>query len=126
MEELGATVYAISVDTLEQSQEVADRGLTFPIAYGATREDADLIDAWWDENRGGYIQPAEFLLGRGGVVLGAMYASGPVGRMGAEGSCPSDHQPRAATPRAGAGRSAGGSVARRYPCGLSQLNLVSN
>ena len=63
MEELGATVYAISVDTLEQSQEVADRGLTFPIAYGATREDAELIDAWWDENRGGYIQPAEFLLG---------------------------------------------------------------
>ena len=84
LEELGATVYAISVDTLEQSQEVADRGLTFPIAYGATREDADIIDAWWDEGRGGYIQPAEFLLGRGGVVLGAMYASGPVGRMGAE------------------------------------------
>ena len=84
LEELGAAVYAISVDTLEQSQEVADRGLTFSIAYGATREDADIIDAWWDEGRGGYIQPAEFLLGRGGVVLGAMYASGPVGRMGAE------------------------------------------
>jgi peroxiredoxin len=84
LEELGATVYAISTGALEESQEVADRGLTFPIAYGATREDADLIDAWWDENRGGYIQPAEFLLGRGGVVLGAMYASGPVGRMGVE------------------------------------------
>ena len=84
LEELGATIYAISVDTLEQSQEVADRGLTFPIAYGATREDADLIDAWWDDSRGGYIQPAEFLLGRGGVVLGSMYASGPVGRMVAE------------------------------------------
>ena len=63
---------------------MADRGLTFPIAYGATREDADLIDAWWDDSRGGYIQPAEFLLGRGGVVLGSMYASGPVGRMVAE------------------------------------------
>lgn len=84
LEELGATVYAISVDTLEQSQEVAGRGLTFPIAYGATREDADLIDAWWDDSRGGHIQPAEFLLGRGGVVLGSMYASGPVGRMAAE------------------------------------------
>ena len=84
LEELGATVYAISVDTLEQSQEVAGGGLTFPIAYGATREDADLIDAWWDESHGGHFQPAEFLLGRGGVVLGAMYASGPVGRMGVE------------------------------------------
>lgn len=84
LQELGATVYAISVDTLEQSQEVAGLGLTFPIAYGATREDADLIDAWWDEGHGGHFQPAEFLLGRGGVVLGAMYASGPVGRMGVE------------------------------------------
>ena len=84
LEELGATIYAISVDTLEQSQEVADRGLTFPVAYGATREDAYLVDAWWDDNRGGHFQPAEFLLGRGGVVLGSMYASGPVGRMVAE------------------------------------------
>ena len=30
------------------------------------------------------MQPAEFLLGRGGVVLGSMYASGPVGRMGVD------------------------------------------
>ena len=30
------------------------------------------------------IQPAEFVLGRGSVVLGSMYASGPVGRMGAD------------------------------------------
>ena len=84
LEELGATIYAVSTSALEDSQGVVDRGLTFPIAYGATQEDAALIDAWWDENRGGFIQPAEFLLGRGGVVLGAMYASGPVGRMGAE------------------------------------------
>ena len=84
LEELGATVYAVSTGSLEESQQVVDRGLSYPIAYGATREDADLINAWWDENRGGYIQPAEFLLGRGGVVLGAMYASGPVGRMGAD------------------------------------------
>ncbi len=84
LEELGATVYAVSTGTLEESQEVADRGLTFPVAYGATREDADKIGAWWDENRGGYIQPAEFILGRGGVVLGSVYASGPVGRMGAD------------------------------------------
>ena len=83
MEALGATIYATSVDPLEQAQEVVSRGLTFPVAYGTTREEAELIGAWWDGERG-FIQPAEFLLGRGGVVLGSMYASGPVGRMGAD------------------------------------------
>ena len=79
------TVYAVSVDTKELAQEVKDNNkLSFPMAYGATKADGDLIGAWWSEDRGGYIQPAEFLLGRGGTVLGGMYASGPVGRMGAD------------------------------------------
>ena len=63
---------------------MAADGLTFPVAYGTTKADADAIGSWWSEDRGGYIQPTEFLLGRGGVVLGAMYASGPVGRMAAD------------------------------------------
>ena len=42
-----------------------------------------MFGVWWEGERG-FIQPAEFLLGRGGVVLGSMYASGPVGRMGAD------------------------------------------
>ena len=63
---------------------MADKGLTFPIAYGVTKEESETFGAWWSEDRGGYIQPAEFLLGRGGVVLGSVYASGPVGRMGAD------------------------------------------
>ena len=82
--ELEASIYAVSVDSLEQAQEVVAKGLSFTMAYGATKEVGDTIGAWWSEDRGGYIQPAEFLLGRGGVVLGAMYASGPVGRMGAD------------------------------------------
>ena len=84
LDALGVTVYGISVDSQEHAQEVVDIGLTFPVAYGATTEDSDLMGAWWSEDRGGYIQPAEFMIGRGGVVLGAMYASGPVGRMGAD------------------------------------------
>jgi len=85
LEELGATIIAVSADNREHAQEVNDKNsLSFPVAYGATKEDGDLIGAWWSEDRGGYIQPSEFLLGRGGVVLGAMYASGPVGRMGAD------------------------------------------
>ena len=84
LDALGVTGYGISVDSREHAQEVVDIGLTCPVAYGATKEDSDLMGAWWSEDRGGYIQPAEFMIGRGGVVLGAMYASGPVGRMGAD------------------------------------------
>lgn len=84
-EALGSTIYAASVDTLEQEMEMANGAqLTLPVACGVTEEDARLLGAWWSEDRGGYIQPAEFLLGRGGIVLGSMYASGPVGRMGAD------------------------------------------
>ena len=83
LEALATTVYAVSVDTLEQTKEVAARGFTFPIAFGLTREDADLIGAWWQERRG-FVQPSEFILGQGGEVLDCMYASGPVGRMAAE------------------------------------------
>ena len=84
MEALDASIIAVSVDNEEHAKEMADKGLTFPVAYGVTREESETFGAWWSEDRGGYIQPAEFLIGRGGVVLGAMYASGPVGRMGAD------------------------------------------
>ena len=79
------TIYAVSVDDKGLAQEVKDKNnLSFPMAYGATKADGDLMGSWWSEDRGGYIQSTEFLLGRGGTVLGAMYASGPVGRMGAD------------------------------------------
>ena len=77
-------MYAVSTDNEEQAQEVKGKGLSFPVAFGATKEDAETIGAWWSDDRGGFVQPAEFLLGRGGVVLGSMYASGPVGRMAAD------------------------------------------
>ena len=82
---LEATIYAASVDTLEQTKEVAGQGLSFPIAYGVTIEAGKGFGAWIaEDNHGIYLQPTEFLLGRGGVVLGSMYASGPVGRMGVD------------------------------------------
>jgi len=82
---LEATIYAASVDTLEQAQEVSAQGFTFPIAYGVSMEESEKFGAWSaTDNHGTYIQPSEFLLGRGGVVLGSMYASGQVGRMGAD------------------------------------------
>lgn len=83
LEDLDAKIIAVSVDTEEQAKEVKAKGISFDIAYGATKEDAVAIGAWWEPQRS-YIQPAEFMIGRGGVVLGSMYASGPVGRMGAD------------------------------------------
>ena len=71
LEELECSIYAISVDNLEQATEVAGKGLTFPVAYGATKENSDAMGSWWTEDHhGGYIQPTEFLLGRGGTVWG--------------------------------------------------------
>jgi len=84
LEPLGLTIIAVSVDSKEQGQGVKNQGLTFPISYGTTKADSDLVGSWWSEERGGYIQPTEFLIGRGGMVLGLMYASGPVGRVGAD------------------------------------------
>ena len=81
LEALGVTVIGASVDDIEHAKEMADKGLSFPMAYSVTREESEAFGAWWSDDRGGYIQPAEFLVGRGGVVLGSMYASGPVGRM---------------------------------------------
>ena len=78
------TTYAVSVDTKELAQEVVDNNkLTFPMGYDATKADGDLLGSWWSGG-GGYIQPTEFLLERGGTVLSALYASGPVGRMRAD------------------------------------------
>ena len=85
MAELGCSVVAVSADALEHAEKMQrESGAKFPIAYGVSREAAESLGAWWSEDRGGFVQPTEFLLGRGGTVLGAMYASGPVGRMSAD------------------------------------------
>lgn len=47
-----------------------------------TREQADAIDAWWEERRS-IVQPSEFLLDAAGKVLTSTYSSGPIGRMDA-------------------------------------------
>ena len=62
LEGMEATIYAVSVDNLEKATEVSGKELTFPVAYGATKEDGEKIGAWWSEDRDGYIQPSEFLL----------------------------------------------------------------
>ena len=86
LSELDVEIYAISVDDLEDAKKVVNaNNITYTVAYGATEDHRTAIGAWSaSDHHGEYIQPAEFLLGRGGVVLGSMYASGPVGRMRVE------------------------------------------
>ena len=79
--QLGVRVIAASVDPEDKAKEVADE-VSFPVAWGFTRADADAIGAWWEDRRG-IVQPSEFLLGEDGRVISATYSSGPIGRVDA-------------------------------------------
>lgn len=54
--------------------------MSFPIAYGVTREIAARLGAWWEDRRQ-FIQPSEFLLGPEGKVVFSSYSDGPLGRI---------------------------------------------
>ncbi|HJM54409.1 MAG TPA: hypothetical protein QGI07_10385 [Dehalococcoidia bacterium] len=81
-----ATVITATAADKESTIKMAEEnGLTMPIAYGVTDEMVTGFDPWCgDGHHGYYIQPMEFLLGRGASVYGSMYASGPVGLMRAD------------------------------------------
>lgn len=79
---LGVAVYGASVDAEEDATKLADR-LSYPIAYGVTRQDAERIGAFWDEP-GGFVQPTEFILQGRGKVVASTYSSSPVGRIHAQ------------------------------------------
>ena len=78
---MGAKVVVASVDPLDKAKEVAAE-VSYPVAYGVTRETGERIGAWWEERRG-IVQPAEFLLGANGKVMASSYSSGPIGRIDA-------------------------------------------
>jgi peroxiredoxin len=80
--ELGVSIIAGTVDSEEQTLEVA-KDLGFPVAYGMTREMGDKIGAWWEERRD-HIQPSEFMLRQDGRVMGSTYSNVPIGRMDPE------------------------------------------
>ncbi len=73
------SIIAGSVDSAEKTAEVAAE-LSFPVAFGMTRDDGAAIGAWWDERRD-HIQPSEFVLTGRGRVLASTYSNSPVGRM---------------------------------------------
>jgi hypothetical protein len=57
-------------------------GKPYPLAYGVTQEQADLMGAWWEGNRN-FIQPTEFILNHKGRVIHSTYSSSPLGRIDA-------------------------------------------
>ena len=80
------TVIGATVEDRETAARMAEEeGLSIPIAYGVTPESVEALGPWWtqDDRHGRYLQPMEFLLRRG-IVLGSLYASGPIGRMDVE------------------------------------------
>ena len=79
---LNAKVVAASADSIENARVVAAE-LSFPVAFGVTRSDGEKIGAWWGEQRGGIIQPAEFVINQDGKVVSSTYSSGPIGRVDA-------------------------------------------
>ncbi|MSQ54361.1 MAG: redoxin domain-containing protein [Betaproteobacteria bacterium] len=81
LEALGAKVVAASVDPIDKAREVAAE-LSFPVAWGVTRAQADQLGSWWEERRS-IIQPSEFIVGANDKVLTSSYSSGPIGRIDA-------------------------------------------
>ncbi|MAF48898.1 MAG: hypothetical protein CMM10_11575 [Rhodospirillaceae bacterium] len=79
---VGAKVIAVSVDPEDKSQEIADQ-VSYPVAYGVSRDTTDSIGSWWDENRN-FVQPSEFVLNNEGKVVFASYSSGPLARLDPE------------------------------------------
>ena len=78
---LDVSVLAASVDDEDKAGEIA-ADLSYPVAYGVTRDDAETIGAWWEPKRG-IIQPTEFLLDADHRIITATYSAGPIGRMNA-------------------------------------------
>jgi peroxiredoxin len=79
LDALGVKVFAASVDPEEKSKPVADE-INFPLGFGVTRAQADLLGSWWEERRQ-IIQPSEFILNAESKVIGSSYSDGPLGRI---------------------------------------------
>ena len=78
---LDVKILAASVDTGDASREVADE-VSFEIAEGVTREEANQLGAWYgDARHPEMIQPSEFLVKADGKVMMSSYSAGPLGRI---------------------------------------------
>ena len=81
LQDLGVTVIAASTDPEDKAAESA-ADLSYPVAHGVTKEQAETLGAYWEPNRP-IIQPTEFLLDADHKIITATYSAGPIGRMNA-------------------------------------------
>lgn len=78
-------VFAGSVDSMEDANTVQN-DVSFPIAHGVERSTADLLGAWWNEDRV-FMQPSQFLMKGNGEIIQSTYSDGPLGRILADDVC---------------------------------------
>ncbi len=82
LDELGAQVVALSVDSLEQAQQTVERHrLSFPVLYGLdAHQVVKTIGASINEDPL-YLQATDFVLRPDGTVAVAVYSSSAIGRL---------------------------------------------
>ena len=82
LNEMGAEVVALSVDSIDQAQQTVERyRLTFPVLYGLdARVVAKMIGAYMNEDPL-YLQATGFVLRPNGSVAVAVYSSSAIGRL---------------------------------------------
>ena len=78
-------MFAGSVDKLEDATTVQNE-LSFPVAHSVSRQTADTLDAYWNEERE-IIQPTQFVMRGDGTIIQATYSDGPLGRILADDVC---------------------------------------
>ncbi len=79
LDDLNVAILGASADSVEDSADILN-DVSFPIAVGVTKQQADSIGAWWNAERG-IIQPSEFILDGEGKVVSSTYSSTPIGRI---------------------------------------------
>jgi peroxiredoxin len=84
--EEGIAVISLSADPRDQALAVvAEHGLQFPVAYGASVDGlAEALGVYYElrsPHRAAHLHSAGFVLGPGGTVLLAVYSSGAIGRL---------------------------------------------
>src|SRR5438270_2177829 len=82
LNELGAEVVALSVDSFEQAQQTVERHrLTFPVLYGLDAREVEKTIGVSINTVPLYLQATDFVVRPDGTVAVAVYSSSAIGRL---------------------------------------------
>ena len=82
LKQLGVTVIAASVDTLEEARKTVDtQKLTFPVGYGLDYQDISQRTGAFIEHERKILHATGFLLKPDLRIQVAAYSTGPIGRL---------------------------------------------